>query len=138
MEKTLVIFKPDTLRRKLLGEIISRFERLGLNLLAMKMIRFTEDLCRVHYRHLKDKEFFPEIVSYMTSGPSLAAVFAGPRAVAIVRHIVGATDPLEAAPGTIRADYALSHRQNLIHASGTPAEAEEEIARFFDEGELFI
>lgn len=133
-EKTLVILKPDALRRKLVGEILSRFERLGLDLLAVKMITFTGELCRKHYAHLAEEEFFPKIVKYMTSGPSLVMVFGGPRAVGFVRRMVGTTDPLEAAPGTIRGDLAVSSRKNLIHASGSPEEAAAEIARFFGDG----
>lgn len=131
LEQTLVIFKPDAVRRRLVGEIMNRFERVGLELTALKMIRFTEDLCRDHYRHLVEKSFFPEIVSYMTSGPSIVGILSGYRAVAVVRHLVGATDPLEAAPGTIRADYALSNQENMVHASATVPEAQVEIARFF-------
>ncbi|NLY89134.1 MAG: nucleoside-diphosphate kinase [Firmicutes bacterium] len=133
-EKTLVILKPDALRRKLVGEILSRFERLGLDLLAVKMITFTEELCREHYAHLAGEEFFPKIVEYMTSGPSLVLVLSGPRAVAFVRRMVGATDPLEADPGTIRGDLAVSSRKNLIHASSSLEEAVTEIARFFGDG----
>jgi nucleoside-diphosphate kinase len=133
-EKTLVILKPDALRRKLVGEIISRFERLGLDLVAVKMITFTEELCREHYAHLAGEEFFPKIVEYMTSGPSLVMVLSGPRAVAFIRRLVGATDPLEAGPGTIRGDLAVSPRKNLIHASSSPEEAAVEIARFFGNG----
>lgn len=135
-ETTLVILKPDALRRKLVGEIFSRFERHGLELTAAKMIHFTAELCRVHYAHLAKEEFFPRIVEYMTSGPSLVMIFTGLRAVAIVRRMVGATDPLEAAPGTIRGDLALSYRQNLIHASGSPEEATVETARFFTPEEI--
>lgn len=131
LEQTLVIFKPDALRRKLVGEIMNRFERVGLELTALKMIRFTEELCRDHYQHLVEKSFFPELVRYMTSGPSIVGVLSGYRAVAVVRHLVGSTDPLEAAPGTIRADYALSNQENVVHASATIPEAQVEIARFF-------
>lgn len=135
-ERTLIIFKPDALQRKLMGEILNRFERLGLDLLLMKTVFFTEDLCREHYKHLVDKKFFPEIVAYMTSGPTVAAILSGENAVAAVRHILGATNPLEAAPGTIRGDYALTSGANLVHASGSPEEANEEIVRFFKEEEL--
>lgn len=135
-ETTLVILKPDALRRKLAGEIISRFERRGLDLVAAKMIRFTAELCRVHYAHLANEDFFPQIVAYMTSGPSLVLLFRGPRAVAVVRRMVGATDPLEAATGTIRGNLALSCRQNLVHASASPEEAAVETARFFTSGEI--
>lgn len=135
-ERTLIIFKPDTIQRRLLGQLFSRFEQLGLTLVAVKMIHFTDELCRIHYQHLIGKDFFEGIVDYMTSGPCLAMVLAGNRAVAAVRHIVGATDPLEALPGTIRGDYALSCPENLVHASGSTAEAEEEIRRFFTEEEL--
>jgi nucleoside-diphosphate kinase len=132
-EKTLVILKPDALRRKLVGEILSRFERLGLDLVAAKTVTFTEELCREHYAHLAREEFFPKIVEYITSGPCLVAVLSGPRAVAFVRRLVGATDPLEAGPGTIRGDLAVCSRMNLVHASGSPEEAAAEIARFFGE-----
>lgn len=135
MENTLVIFKPDALRRKLAGEIMARFDRVGLELSDIKLIQFTEELCRIHYQHLVEKSFFPQIVEYMTSGPCIVVVYSGERVVEIVRHLVGATDPLEATPGTIRADYALSNRENIIHASATVPEAQVEISRFFGKAE---
>jgi|SRR5690554_440972 len=135
MEDTLVIFKPDALRRKLVGEIMTRFDRVGLELSNIKLIHFTEELCRIHYEHLVEKSFFPQIVEYMTSGPSIVGIYSGERVVEIVRHLVGATDPLQAAPGTIRADYALSNRENIIHASATVPEAELEISRFFSKAQ---
>ncbi|HHZ19177.1 MAG TPA: nucleoside-diphosphate kinase [Firmicutes bacterium] len=133
-ERTLVILKPDALQRALAGEIISRLEKKGFILVGAKLFRFDEALCRRHYAHLVDKPFFPEIVDYMTSGPCLAMVWQGPEVIAFVRSMIGPTNPLEAAPGTIRGDYGISTRKNVIHASDSLAAAEQEIQRFFPEG----
>jgi nucleoside-diphosphate kinase len=130
-ERTLVILKPDTVSRGFMGEIISRFEKKGFRLAGVRLLRFDEALCRVHYAHLADKPFFPEIVEYMTSGPSLAMIWEGAEAVEVVRKMIGPTNPAEAPHGTIRGDFALTRRQNAIHASDSVIAAEEEILRFF-------
>ena len=130
-ERTLVILKPDAVRRRLVGEIVGRFEKKGLELKAVKMFRFDEALCRAHYAHLTDKDFFPLLLDYITSGPCVAMIWAGPDAVSKVRAMIGPTDSLRAAPGTIRGDYGLNGRENVIHASDSVTGAEEEIQRFF-------
>lgn len=130
-QRTLVVLKPDAVRRGLVGEIILRLEKRGLRLCGARLFRFDEALCREHYAHLAQESFFSEIVDYMTSGPSLALIWEGPEAVRIVRTIIGPTNPVEAPPGTIRGDFAISYRQNVVHASDSLETATEEIERFF-------
>lgn len=137
MEKTLVLIKPDGVQRGLIGEIVHRFERKGLKLVAMKMISVDDVLLETHYAHLKDKPFFAGIKEFMKSSPMIAMVWEGLAAVDNVRNTVGATHPKEAVPGTIRADFAMSVPSNLIHASDSVAASEEEIERFFHGNELF-
>ena len=137
MEKTYVMIKPDAIMRGLAGEIISRFERRGLKIVALKMMQLSEDLLRVHYAHHSDKPFFPDLLEFMQSGPVIAMVVEGKNAVRLVRHIVGATNPLEASPGTIRGDFAAAVQNNLVHASDSLETAEAEIKRFFDGEKLF-
>lgn len=130
-ERTLVILKPDAVRRRLVGEIIGRFEKKDLRLEAIRMLRFDEALCRAHYAHLVDKDFFPPLMDYIVSGPCVAMIWEGPDAVSKVRSMIGPTNSLQAAPGTIRGDYGLNGRENVIHASDSVSGAEEEIERFF-------
>lgn len=137
MENTLVLIKPDGLQRNLIGEIIHRFERKGLKLVAVKMISVDDVLLETHYAHLKDKPFFEGIRKFMKSSPMIACVWQGLDAVEHVRIIVGATRPKEATPGTIRADFAMSVPSNLIHASDSKETAKIEIERFFKGDELF-
>lgn len=131
MEKTYVMLKPDALQRGLAGEILTRIERKGLHIENMKMFMLNETILKEHYAHLKDKPFFPEIVEYMTSGPVVGIIVSGVNAVASMRKILGATNPLEAEVGTIRGDYALETRYNLVHASDSVENAQIEIERFF-------
>jgi len=131
MEKTYIMLKPDALKRKLSGEIISRIEKKGFNIIDMKMITLNEEVLKEHYAHLVDKPFFPEIVEYMTSGPVLAMIVEGDEVVKGMRKIMGATKWLEAEAGTIRGDYANSTTENLIHGSDSVENAEIEIKRFF-------
>lgn len=131
MERTLVLVKPDGVQRGLAFEILQRLERRGLRLIAMKLMQVDEALARRHYSMHEGKSFFGPLVSYITSGPLVAAVFEGTRAIEAVRNTMGATNPLSADPGTIRADYALEIGRNLVHGSDSPEAAEREIGIFF-------
>ena len=136
MQQTLVLLKPDAVERKLVGEIISRLEKRGLKIVAMKMIRMDEALAKRHYAIHEGKSFFEELVEFITSGPIVAAVFEGKDAVTEVRSVMGATDPADAAPGTIRADLAEDIGRNLIHGSDSEETAEKEIKLFFSKPEI--
>lgn len=136
MERTLVIVKPDGVQRGLAGEILNRFERRGLRLAGLKMLAVSRDLAERHYAVHHGKFFFEGLVKFITSGPVVAAVVEGPQAIAVVRSMVGATRPAEAAPGTIRGDFAVAGLRNLIHASDAPETAASEIALFFRPEEL--
>ncbi len=131
MERTLVLVKPDAMQRGLAGEIIARLERRGLKIVAIRLLRVTKPLARRHYAEHEGKPFFPGLVDYITSSPIIAAVFEGPDAIRAARQTMGATSPLEAAPGSIRADFGLQKGRNLTHASDSPASAKREIALFF-------
>ena len=133
MEKTLVLLKPDAVRRGLCGAILNRFEQKGLQVEALRMLSFDEALVRKHYQEHVEKAFFPELAAYILSGPVVALVLMGSRAVEQVRHLVGATDPLQAGAGTIRGDYALNVTENVVHASDSLNSASVEIMRFFPE-----
>ena len=137
MERTLVLIKPDALQRGLVGEIISRFERKGLKIIAVKMLRMSPELAREHYSHLVGKPFYPELEKFMTSMPIIAMVLEGKDAVSVVRKLVGATNAREAEPGTIRGDLSMSVSKNVVHASDSLETAEAEIKRFFSEDELY-
>ncbi len=137
MQKTLVLLKPDALQRGLTGEIISRLERRGLKIVAMKMLHMDEELAKRHYQIHKDKSFFQGLVKYITSGPIIAAIFEGENAVEVVRRTTGETDPALALPGTIRGDLALDIGRNLIHGSDSEQTAKEEIDIFFSKEEIF-
>ena len=136
MQQTLVLLKPDAVERKLVGEIISRLEKRGLKIVAMKMIWMDEALAKRHYAIHEGKPFFEELVEFIISGPIVAAVFEGKDAVAEVRSVMGETDPANAAPGTIRADLAQDIGHNLIHGSDSEETAEKEIKLFFSEAEI--
>jgi len=136
-ERTLVVAKPDAIQRGYLGEIISRFERRGLRLISAKFIRISRDFAEKHYSIHKGKPFYQGLVNYIISAPVLAMIWEGENAVAAIRQAVGATNPLEAAPGTIRHDLALLTSRNLIHASDSLENAEKEIALWFDSSEIF-
>ena len=128
--------KPDAVQRRLMGKILSRFEEKGLQIVACKLIHIDEDLAKTHYGEHADKPFFPGLVEYITSSPSLAMVIEGDEAITTIRKLVGATDPLEADLGTIRGDFGMNKGRNIIHASDAPESAEREIAFFFNEDEI--
>jgi len=136
MERTLILLKPDAVQRRLVGRIIARIEEKGLKIVGLKMIRVSRELAEQHYAEHREKPFYPELVSFITSAPVVAMVVEGPRAVEVVRKMMGKTNPLEAEPGTIRGDFGLSVTMNLIHGSDSPASAAREIALFFREDEL--
>ena len=131
MERTLVIIKPDGVRRHLVGSIIQRFEAKGLAIAEMKFETMTLELAKEHYQHLTERSFFDELIDYMTSGPVVYLVLVGEEVIDIVRKMVGATKAADAVPGTIRGDYALPGTENIIHASDSRDAAVKEIARFF-------
>lgn len=131
MERTYIMLKPDALKRGVAGEIISRIERKGYKIAEAKTIMLTEEVLKEHYAHIADKPFFPEVVEYMVSGPVLAMIVEGPDVVQGMRILMGATKWEEAAPGTIRGDYAFCTSENLIHGSDSVENAEIEITRFF-------
>ena len=131
IEKTYIMLKPDCVKRGLIGEVISRIERKGYKIVDAKMMNLDEAILKVHYAHLADKPFFPNIVEYMTSGPVLGMIVEVESAVQGMRIIMGATKFEEATAGTIRGDFAHSTRENLIHGSDSPENAEIEIKRFF-------
>ncbi len=131
MERTYVMLKPDAVKRKLVGEIISRIEKKGYNIVEMKTMYLNEALLKEHYAHLADKPFFPEIVQFMTSGPVIGMIVEGNDAVAGIRRLMGPTNWQEASPGTIRGDFANNMTENLIHGSDSVENAEIEIKRFF-------
>jgi len=131
MERTLILLKPDTVERQLIGTILSRFEQKGLQIVAMRMLQFTQELARQHYADHVDKPFYPGLETYITSGPVVAAILEGIEAVAIVRRMIGPTNGAEAPSGTIRGDFALNSQRNLVHASDSTAAAEREMEIFF-------
>ncbi len=137
MERTLVLIKPDATQRDLAGAIISRLEKLGLKLVALKMLHPDKALARRHYAVHKDKPFYNDLVDYITSAPIAACVFEGDGAVETTRKALGATDPAKAEKGTIRYDFGLSIEKNSVHGSDSPANAEVEIKLFFSPDELF-
>ncbi len=133
MEETLVLIKPDGVKRQLCGEILSRYERKGLEIKAMKLLQTPQELAEEHYAEHKDKPFFGELVDFITSGPVLAFILGGQNAVASVRAINGATNPLEATPGSIRGVYALTLDSNVVHASDSAESAAREMKLWFPE-----
>ena len=135
-ERTFVMIKPDAHARRLSGEILSRFERRGFTIRGMKLLRVTGGQAANHYAEHEGKPFYPDLVEFITSGPVVAMVLEGPSAVSTVRTMMGATNPLDSAPGTIRGDYALEIGENAVHGSDSPASAEREIAIYFSDAEL--
>jgi nucleoside-diphosphate kinase len=135
-ERTLVLIKPDAMQRRLAGEILARFEQRGLQVRAAKLVLVDEVLAGEHYAEHREKPFFGELVEFITSSPTLALVLEGDSAVQVVRTTMGATNPVESAPGTIRGDLALAMPDNLVHGSDSPKSAEREIALWFSDGEL--
>jgi nucleoside-diphosphate kinase len=134
MSKTLILVKPDAFARGLTGEIIARFERKGLRITALKHMTVTEDLAKQHYAEHDGKPFFGELVEFITSGPLVAMVLEGHEAVKAARQVIGATNPLEAATGSIRGDFALEVGKNMVHGSDSDESAEREAGLFFGEG----
>ena len=136
-EKSLIIIKPDAVQRNLIGEIISRFERKGLKLIGLKMMNVQDAVLEEHYAHIKDKPFFPGIRDFMKSSPVIVMALEGINAVSSIRLLVGPTKAWEANAGTIRGDFSISTQSNIVHASDSVESGEEEVKRFFYEGELF-
>jgi nucleoside-diphosphate kinase len=136
MERTLIIVKPDAVQRGLIGEIVARFERRGLKIVGMKFMQIDEALARRHYGVHEGKPFFAGLIRYITSAPVVVMVLEGNRAIEAARSTMGATNPVQAAPGTIRADYGMEIGRNLVHGSDGPETAAKEIALFFAEDEL--
>ena len=133
MERTLILVKPDAFARNLSGEIIARFERKGLQLVALRLLTMDRELAERHYAEHVGKPFFEELVEFITSGVLVAMVLEGERAVDAARQVIGATNPLEASPGSIRGDFAIAVGQNMVHGSDSAASAEREVALFFPE-----
>jgi nucleoside-diphosphate kinase len=134
MDRTLVLVKPDAFARRLTGEIIARMERKGLQIAALKLMTVDEDTAKRHYAEHVGKPFFDPLVAFITSGPMVAMILDGPNAIEAARQIIGATNGLEAAPGSIRGDYAVETRRNLVHGSDSPESAAREIEIYFGAG----
>lgn len=137
MEQTLVIFKPSAVGRNLVGQVLARFEQKGLIIAGMKMMQLSEEILREHYAHLVDRPFFHEILASMTATPVIVLCLRGVDAIDVVRLMTGSTNGRQAAPGTIRGDFAMSNQENIVHASSSPEDAAVEIKRFFRDEELF-
>ncbi|MGD9632517.1 MAG: nucleoside-diphosphate kinase [Pirellulales bacterium] len=136
MERTLILLKPDCVQRRLMGEVISRFEEKGLNIVALKMMRVTPALAKQHYAEHVAKPFYPALELFITGGPIVAAIVEGLEVIRVVRDMLGATSGLKAAAGTIRGDYSSSRQMNLVHASDGPDAAKREIALYFKKEEI--
>jgi nucleoside-diphosphate kinase len=133
MERTLILVKPDAFARNLSGEIIARFERKGLSLVALKLMTMTRELAESHYGEHQGKPFFGELVEFITSGPLLAMVLEGGHAIEAARQLIGSTNPLQAATGSIRGDFAVEVGENMVHGSDSPESAAREVGLFFPE-----
>jgi nucleoside-diphosphate kinase len=131
MDRTLILVKPDAFELRLTGEVIARFERKGLNIVALRYMTVDRDLAERHYAEHLDKPFFADLVEFITSGPLVAMVLEGHEAVTAARQVIGATNPLEAAPGSIRGDFGLEVQTNLVHGADSPESAKREIELFF-------
>lgn len=136
MERTLVLLKPDTVQRRLVGRLVARFEDRGLNIVALKLMRVTPELAKRHYAEHIHKEWYPELEGFITGGPLVAMIIEGPEVIRVVREMVGATSGLKSTPGTIRGDFSSSRQMNLVHASDGPESVEREIALFFRPEEI--
>ncbi len=136
-EKTFFMIKPDGVARGIAGEVISRVEKKGLKITAIKMIHIDESLAKKHYQEHVEKDFFPSLLSFITSSPSIAMVVEGEDAIKVVRRLVGETDPKKSPPGTIRGDFGLGSTENIVHASDSEESAKREIAIFFNPSEIF-
>lgn len=137
VETTLVLVKPDGVRRGLTGEVVKRFETKGLRIVGLKMLKMSEELARKHYAAHVDKPFFPELKAFMTGGPLVAIAVAGENAIAHVRNLMGATNPANAVPGSLRGDFCTTITENVVHGSDGPESAERELALWFAKDELF-
>lgn len=137
MEKTLIILKPSTIQRALIGKVLDRFQQKGLTVNGIKMMQLDEKILREHYAHLVDRPFFPMLLRSMMATPVIVACLSGKDAVAVVRAMTGATNSRVAAPGTIRGDFGMSGQENIIHASDSVENARIELARFFSPAEIF-
>lgn len=136
MQRTFILLKPDCIQRRLMGQIITRFEQKGLNFVAMKMLRITPDLAKQHYAEHVEKGWYPTLEGFITGGPVMAAVVEGLEAIRVVRDMLGATNGLNAAPGTVRGDFSSSRQMNLVHGSDSLEAAEREISLYFQANEL--
>lgn len=136
MERSLIILKPDAVQRGLIGPILTRLEQRGLKIVGLKLMQIDDALARKHYAEHEGKGFFTSLVEYITSGPVIVLAVTGENVIEMVRNMVGATNPLKAAPGTIRGDFAVSIGRNLIHASDKPESGEREVQTFFKDEEL--
>lgn len=136
MERTFLMVKPDGVQRGLIGEIVKRFEQKGFQLVGAKFLQMSKELAELHYAEHKGKDFYAKLVEFITAGPVFAMVWEGDQVIALSRAMIGKTDALEAAPGTIRSDYAIHTRFNLIHGSDSLESAQREIANFFQDREL--
>jgi nucleoside-diphosphate kinase len=136
MQRTFILLKPDCVQRRLMGQVISRFEQKGLNIVAMKMLQITPDLAKQHYAEHVQKGWYSTLEAFITGGPVVAAVVEGLEAIKVVREMLGATNGLNAAPGTIRGDYSSSRQMNLVHGSDGPEAAQREIALYFKDAEI--
>ncbi len=136
MERTLILCKPDCVQRRLVGRVLGRFEDKGLNIIAIKMLQVTPELAREHYAEHVDKPFYPELEGFITGAPVVAAVIEGLEAIRVVREMLGATNGLKAAAGTIRGDFSSSQQKNLAHASDSAESAEREIGLYFSAGDI--
>lgn len=136
MQRSLVLLKPDCVERRLMGQIIARFEAKGLNIVAMKMLRVSPDLAKQHYAEHVEKPFYPSLEEFITSAPIVAMAVEGLDVIRLIRDMLGATNGLNAAPGTIRGDFSSSRQMNLVHASDSPESAARELALYFAEAEF--
>ncbi|NOR85038.1 nucleoside-diphosphate kinase [archaeon] len=135
-EKTLILIKPDGVQRGLVGDILSRFEHKGLKVIALRMLQVTKDMAENHYGEHKEKPFFGGLIEFITAAPIVAIVVEGNNAISVIRKMVGATNPQDAAPGTIRHDFGMHMGRNLIHASDSTTSAEKEIGLFFETNQI--
>lgn len=138
MQKTLVLVKPDGVKKSLIGEVVARFERRGLKVCALKLMQLTEAQAKAHYAEHAEKQFFGELVDFITSGPVAAMVIGGENAIKAVRTMMGTTNPVDAVPGSIRGDYALSIAENIVHGSDSEESAAKEVSNFFKPDEILF
>ncbi|MFN5731590.1 MAG: nucleoside-diphosphate kinase [Planctomyces sp.] len=136
MERTLILIKPDAVQRRLIGRVITRIEDKGLSIIGLKLLQVTPEISRLHYAEHVSKSFYPELESFITSGPLVALAIEGPEAITVMRTLMGKTNAREAAPGTIRGDLGASRQMNLIHGSDSPESAQRELAIYFRADEL--